>query len=143
MTAACDVKPETKQQRSADTRSEVTINFKYLFSVDGDTGTKVPGYMKFGIPPDEVLDEALCSAKTAELFDPQTDDDRARLGSREIRLRQAEARDICTGAGLTDPCPARSECLIYALEHGLTGVWGGELLTDKDQRNFRKRASLV
>lgn len=35
-------------------------------------------------------------------------------------------------------CPVRRECLSFAVAMGYTGVWGGEVLTESDLREYRK-----
>ena len=64
-------------------------------------------------------EDAACRDADPELFFP--------IGTTGPALRQIqEAKRICR------TCPARTQCLAWALEHGITdGVWGG---TTEDQR---------
>lgn len=65
-------------------------------------------------PPD--LEGALCVGA------PSSDwDDVDLKGSMRLPLRTIRAMEIC------QTCPARLECLRYAHEAGVTGVWGGRL----------------
>jgi WhiB family transcriptional regulator, redox-sensing transcriptional regulator len=63
--------------------------------------------------PEDWRDNAACRDADPELFFP--------VGTTGPALRQVqEAIRIC------QDCPARTECLSWALEHGITdGVWGG------------------
>lgn len=65
---------------------------------------------------------ALCAETDGDAFFPE------KGGS----PRQAKA--ICAG------CPAKGECLEYALEYGEVGIWGG---TTETQRRRMKRADLA
>ena len=62
---------------------------------------------------------AVCRDADPELFFP--------IGTTGPALRQTqEAKRVCR------TCPAQTQCLAWALEHGVTdGVWGG---TTEDQR---------
>jgi WhiB family redox-sensing transcriptional regulator len=47
-------------------------------------------------------------------------------------LQVEEAREVCRG------CPVKDPCLQWALESGVDhGVWGG--LTEDERRSFRRR----
>lgn len=46
-----------------------------------------------------------------------------------------DAKRICAG------CPVRGECLDYALEHGLIGVWGGTTETERREMRWARRAA--
>jgi WhiB family transcriptional regulator, redox-sensing transcriptional regulator len=69
-------------------------------------------------------EDAACRNTDPELFFP--------IGTTGPALRQIqEAKRICR------TCPARSQCLAFALDHGVTdGVWGG---TTEDQRRAIRR----
>lgn len=36
-----------------------------------------------------------------------------------------------------NPCPVRAECLTFAVEHRMEGIWGGTL--DEERRALRRR----
>jgi WhiB family redox-sensing transcriptional regulator len=63
-------------------------------------------------------DQALCAEVDPELFFP------------EQGASPRDAKRICRG------CPVRGECLDYAAEHGLLGVWGGT--TAQERRQMRR-----
>lgn len=47
------------------------------------------------------------------------------------------AKEICNGVpGRYDPCPARQECLEWALTHREEGVWGG--LSGRERATLRR-----
>lgn len=68
---------------------------------------------------------AACRGMDGELFFPAAESGLA------YDTQVAAAKDVCTG------CPVVAECLAYALETGVTGVWGG---TDTDERRALRRA---
>lgn len=61
---------------------------------------------------------AACRDVDPEVFFP--------LGSAE------QAKTVCRS------CPVAAECLVWALEHGATGVWGGT--TEDERRAMRAQA---
>jgi WhiB family redox-sensing transcriptional regulator len=66
---------------------------------------------------------AVCRGEDPELFFP--------VGTAGSALLQvAEAKDVCRR------CPVAAECLAWALEAGVIGVWGG---TTEDERRALKR----
>lgn len=69
-------------------------------------------------------EDAACRHTDPELFFP--------VGTAGPALAQIyEAKRICR------PCPARTQCLAWALDHGVTdGVWGG---TTADERRVIRR----
>ena len=71
-------------------------------------------------------DDAACRDADPDLFFPP--------GTTGPALRDLdEAKRICRA------CPARSQCLSWALDHGVTdGVWGG---TTADERRVIRRLS--
>jgi WhiB family transcriptional regulator, redox-sensing transcriptional regulator len=77
--------------------------------------------------PRDWRDDAACRDADPELFFP--------IGTTGPALRQVqEAIRICQG------CPTRTQCLSWALEHGITdGVWGGT--TVEQRRAIRRQAA--
>lgn len=64
-----------------------------------------------------------CGPEHAELFYPSSD------APNIVRRAQKKARVVCEG------CPVRSECLDYAIVHGMIGgVWGG--LSERERRGL-------
>jgi WhiB family redox-sensing transcriptional regulator len=72
-------------------------------------------------------DDAACRDADPDLFFP--------VGTTGPALRRIdEAKQICRA------CPARTQCLAWALDHGVTdGVWGGT--TADERRAIRRLAS--
>ena len=72
-------------------------------------------------------DDAVCRDADPDLFFP--------VGTTGPVLRQIdEAKRICRA------CPAQTQCLSWALDHGVTdGVWGGT--TADEQRVIRRLSS--
>ncbi|MGI5155848.1 WhiB family transcriptional regulator [Microbispora sp. CA-102843] len=79
-----------------------------LFALAGDPGTAW-------------MDWAVCPETDPDLFFAEQADP----------VSTGLAKAVCAG------CPVVSECLAYALEHGLTGVWGG---TSQDERKAMRRS---
>ena len=74
-------------------------------------------------------DRAACTGMATLLFFGPDDETRP---ERQARERQAKA--ACA------PCPARAECLDYALRHSVRhGIWGG--LSEKERLPGRRRRS--
>jgi WhiB family transcriptional regulator, redox-sensing transcriptional regulator len=73
-------------------------------------------------------EDAACRGADPELFFP--------IGTTGAALRQIqEAKRICLS------CPAQTQCLAWALDHGITdGVWGG---TTEDQRRAIRRLPMT
>ena len=69
-------------------------------------------------------DDLACRAEDPELFFPAGDP-----RSRAFAGQVADAKQVCAG------CPARAECLAWALQAGVVGVWGGT--DDVDRREMR------
>lgn len=69
--------------------------------------------------------EAACRDSDPELFFP--------IGTTGASVRQITmAKKVCRG------CPARVDCLSYALNHGISdGIWGG---TTQDERRTLPRS---
>jgi WhiB family redox-sensing transcriptional regulator len=65
-----------------------------------------------------------CRDSDPELFFPVSE---VGPGARQV----AEARAVCAG------CPVQVECLAFALERDLVGVWGA---TTEDERRLMRRA---
>lgn len=101
---------------------------------------KEPKYASFGVPPPEVLEEALCDSSTGYLFD-HTIGEYEQPPSREHR--HAQARNICNGTGGAQPCPARQGCLSWALENGQRGVYGGRSVSTRTINRFKKQHELT
>lgn len=133
MTAPPEV--DTRGQRSGETRSRITQDFKYLFMIDDDRGSKVPRYMKWPGPSEEICDNAKCSPDLAYLWDPESPEERREHGYRAVQRRQAVAADICR------ECPVWEACLEYGVKHQLTGVYGGTVLTENMYRRQQQEAS--
>lgn len=66
------------------------------------------------------MDEALCQEVGLDIFFPETNGE------------SLEARKICS------LCNVKDECLEYAMQANVVGVWGG---TTSDQRQKMKRAA--
>ena len=47
------------------------------------------------------------------------------------------AKRVCNGHDGREPCPARDECLAWALKNAEVGVWGG--LSETERRRVRVR----
>ncbi len=78
--------------------------------------------------PYDWRDQASCLEHDQELFFP--------VGNNAAALRQTEdAKAVCRG------CPVMEPCLMWALEAGVVGVWGG--LTEDERRALRKRTQRV
>jgi hypothetical protein len=58
-------------------------------------------------------ERAVCSGLPPSWFFPRKDES------------AQPAKDICNGTDGRPPCPARQECLAWALTHEEAGVWGG------------------
>ncbi|MFQ6144465.1 WhiB family transcriptional regulator [Streptomyces seoulensis] len=72
--------------------------------------------------------DAACLCEDPELFFP--------VGEAGPALRQVEeAKAVCRR------CPVLSQCLDWAVAHGVLGVWGG--LTDDERRTVSRRARQV
>jgi WhiB family transcriptional regulator, redox-sensing transcriptional regulator len=70
---------------------------------------------------------AACRDVDPDLFFP--------LGTEGASLPQIEqAKQICR------TCPVRPPCLRWALDHGVTGVWGGT--TEEERRKHRRSRAL-
>lgn len=51
-----------------------------------------------------------------------------------------EAKRVCNGAPGREPCPARADCLIYALDNDIReGIWGG--LSQWERGHLRRGAA--
>lgn len=99
--------------------------------VGGQRGVPVEKLARyFGtIPPDEVLDGAVCEPEFAYLFDPVEKQGRPTAGD---RARLDTAREVCAR------CPVQEACLAYAIENQRYGVWGGTYLYPKYYEKLRK-----
>jgi WhiB family redox-sensing transcriptional regulator len=70
------------------------------------------------------MDEAVCrGAADPELFFPVSE---VGPGTRQVN----EAKAVCAR------CPVRPDCLAFALEQDLDGVWGGT--TEEERRAMRR-----
>lgn len=98
-----------------------------------------PKFMSFGVPPADVLTAAVCDSSTGYLFDHSVGDGE-RPPSREHR--HAQARSICNGTGGVAPCAAREECLLWALEHGEKGVYGGRSVSTRMINRHKSKQQL-
>ncbi len=68
--------------------------------------------------------QAACLDHSSELFFP--------IGNSPAALRQTEAaKAVCLG------CPVMETCLKWALEAGVSGVWGG--LSEDERRALKRR----
>lgn len=68
---------------------------------------------------------ALCAERDPEIWFP-------RKGGTTL-----PAKRICNGDGGRPPCPAREECLAWALAHNEAGVWGGK--SERERKRLRAR----
>jgi hypothetical protein len=111
----------TKEAREAEykrTRREaVKLPYKPPPRVARTDG-RVPSYFKRGFAPAVVLDGAVCSPATADLFDPK-DAAETRAAAAD---RHAQAKALCRR------CPVLEACLADALAQRRVGVWGGQNL---------------
>lgn len=88
------------------------------------TAKGVPKWLlNFSLPETDILDNAACGPDSAWLFEAQTDNEATLFGRSAVRARIEEAKKVCA------ECPVRGGCLFYGLDNGLTGVYGGELIT--------------
>lgn len=79
-----------------------------------------PSLTGMGLPPADVLDQALCAQTDPEAFFPE------KGGSTR------EAKAVCAA------CPVREACLAWAIKTNQPhGVWGG--LSEKERRKLRSR----
>lgn len=68
--------------------------------------------------------QAACRGTPPGMFFPEWD---GRTGAtRKFQAAVEEAVAVCRG------CPVRDECFSYALDHDLSGVWGGYYLHERD-----------
>lgn len=79
------------------------------------------------------MEDARCRGLDPNLFVPSFDPS----------TRQGPAREafmVCNGdrSKLNPPCPVRSECLAYGIEHDATGCFGGKALYNGKIRRDRK-----
>jgi WhiB family redox-sensing transcriptional regulator len=89
----------------------------------------------FSLP--EFLDkgEALCAEVDPELFFPQ-----------EVEVVQSKTipisvyKDLAAAKEICKRCPLAAECLAYALNNQVIGVWGGTTERQRDQLRRRNRA---
>lgn len=71
--------------------------------------------LRFPPPPGPWVDQAACKTAGVDRFFPDVE----RIGRRAHYRAVAEARRVCAG------CPVAEPCLAYALDNGVDGVWGG------------------
>lgn len=83
-------------------------------------------------PATEWMTWAICPETDPDLFSPVT------VGGGYLRpgdgQKVREAKRLCAG------CPVEAECLAYALEHGLVGVWGGT--TEAERLDLKAEAGV-
>lgn len=97
-------------------------------------GISQPPRLPIGsIPPDEVLNGALCGPATAALFDPMERGDELR-GPASERQRIAKAQAICA------TCPVWDLCRADAVANKRLGVYGGTYLSPKYYEKRRSQA---
>jgi len=82
-------------------------------------------YTTIPLPPDEVLDGAVCGPETATLFDP--------ADGRGAPVRNAGDADAAIA--ICNRCSVRKLCLADAHQWARTGVWGGVYMNI----NYHKR----
>lgn len=116
--------------------------FRNLFpDIDGHKNTP-PAWIKKPGPPWQVRD-APCGRAPAGLF--ELDMRKLRRSPTEKMEHQyqiAKATRICNGApGYDDPCPAREVCLLWALNVGSTGIFGGVVVTPKMIEDRKKEVA--
>ncbi len=75
-------------------------------------------------PPQPWKEDAACRGTNLDWFFP---------GRKEPAGTTAKARRICAA------CPVKAECLEYAIEYDMPGIWGGT--TRKQRLSMRKRAA--
>ena len=73
-------------------------------------------------------ERALCAETDPELFFPE------KGGS------PRRPKSVCNGDADREPCPARDECLAWALKNAEAGVWGGLSERERQRLRFRRTA---
>ncbi|WP_103528961.1 WhiB family transcriptional regulator [Streptomyces sp. SM12] len=71
-------------------------------------------------------DQAACLPEDPELFFPVGE-------SGPARLQVEEAKSVCSR------CPVKEQCLEWAMNWPVEGVWGG--LTEEERRAMKRRAA--
>lgn len=85
----------------------------------------------FGLPVDW-MDRKACGPDDRDLFFSENKTKRV-----EVRFAELEAKAICAR------CDVQAECLNYAIEGDMYGIWGGMTRDERDKAKKRRRTARV
>lgn len=83
---------------------------------------KGPEFLTDEVPP--------CATADPEAFFPQEIEVNGKVVSSKY-YDEKSAKKVCAN------CPYKIDCLVYAMENDVLGIWGGT--TEKDRRDLRRR----